>query len=301
MIREQCYGSRGKSRFARDLGIGPSTYDRYERDRVPAADLLVRAARITGCRIEWLLTGAGPTAEPPAADPPSIAAVVGRVRALLHRRPQLIGPLENFLDVLAESADRVDSPAAEIHHVEEPADGLVPIIGSTAAGIARFWEELETATIGPQADARLEQILADYEHQSVTSSGALRAADSKKPQSVSLVQHSRPGAGGFLEFLSGTRIRDQHPQAVAWRIDGDSMSPRYEDGDFVITSAAEPAVPGHPCVARQRGQIGVNCKLFQRHGDEIFLVPVNEKYPPQRFPAEQLQWAHRVLYSVRLV
>ena len=61
-----------------------------------------------------------------------------------------------------------------------------------------------------------------------------------------------------------------------------------------------PAVDGHPCVARQQGQIGVNCKLFQQQGDEIALVPVNEQFAIQRFPTNQLLWARRVLYSVRL-
>ncbi|MEZ6050586.1 MAG: S24 family peptidase [Planctomycetaceae bacterium] len=143
-------------------------------------------------------------------------------------------------------------------------------------------------------------MIEDVRQKSVARAASLKTVGSTSTSQIALVQLSRPNDDGFLEFLSGTDIREQHPQAVAWRIDGDSMSPRYEDGDIVITSADEPATPGHPCVARQQGQIGVNCKLFQRRGSEVVLVPVNERYQMQVFPADQLQWAHRVLYAVRL-
>ncbi|MGD9854675.1 MAG: LexA family transcriptional regulator [Planctomycetaceae bacterium] len=297
LVRERRYGSRGKSSFARDLGIGPSTYDRYERDRPPPAGLLARIAKLTGTRLEWLVTGEGPQEEVPAEETSQAAAVLRRLRILLHRRPQLTGSIESFLDALSGS---VEPPQPVIRPPSPVSGDMIPVVGSTAAGMARFWEELETVCVGPAADARLEQVLGEYEQESATATGALRAAGAAQSQPVSLVQLSRPGAGGFLEFLTGTIVRDRYPQAVAWRIDGDSMSPRYEDGDFVITSAAEPAVAGHPCVARQRGQIGVNCKLFQRQANEIILVPVNERYAAQRFPADQLKWAQRVLYSVRL-
>ncbi len=297
LIRRRRYGGRGKSHFAKDLGIRPSTYDRYERDRVPPAGILIRAAKVTNSRLEWLMTGEGPQEEAPAEDAPNVAGTVDRLRTLLRQHPQLADSVESFLDLLSRSAA---PPAAAIRQATPSADDLIPVVGSTAAGMARFWEELETSSVGPEADARLEQVLDKYEQQSVATAGAMRAAGAARSQQVSLVQLSSLGEAGFLEFLSGTSLRGQNPQAVAWRIDGDSMSPRYEDGDFVITSAAQPAVSGHPCVARQRGQIGVNCKLFQRGANEITLVPVNERFPVQRFPAQQLQWAQRVLYSVRL-
>lgn len=295
-IRELHYGNRGKSQFARDLGIGPSTYDRYERDRVPPADILLRAAKVTGTRIEWLLTGEGPREASPSIETPRIAGIVQQVRRLLSRQPDAAGHLENLLDLLSKS----DSSTQQLATKVDGTDNLIPLVGSTAAGLAHFWAELETACEGPEADARLETLMKSVEQKSVARATSLNSSGTSTNSQISLVQLSRPNEDGILEFLSGTDIREQHPQAVAWRIDGDSMSPRYEDGDIVITSANEPATPGYPCVARQHGQIGVNCKLFQRRGSEIVLVPVNERYGVQAFPAEQLQWAHRVLYAVRL-
>jgi phage repressor protein C with HTH and peptisase S24 domain len=119
-------------------------------------------------------------------------------------------------------------------------------------------------------------------------------------ETASLVQLSRPDELGFIEFLDCPSIKAKHPRAIAWRIDGDSMSPRYEDDDFVIVSPDEPAAEGYPCVAHQTGQIGVNCKIYSRAGDDVILIPINESAPPHRVKAGEIAWAHRVLYSVRL-
>jgi SOS-response transcriptional repressor LexA len=117
---------------------------------------------------------------------------------------------------------------------------------------------------------------------------------------ASLVQFSRPDDRGIVEFLSCPTIVLQHAGLIAWRIDGESMAPRYGDGDFVLVNPIDPAAEGHPCVAHQRGQLGVNCKIFQCDGSDVVLIPVNEQYPLQRFPAAELVWAHRVQFSVRL-
>jgi transcriptional regulator with XRE-family HTH domain len=95
-VRARHFGPRGKSRFARELGIGSSTYDRYERDRMPPADLLLKAAEITGVRLEWLITGEGPRdGLPPVSG--RIAALLERLRDLLRRRQDFVDPVENFL------------------------------------------------------------------------------------------------------------------------------------------------------------------------------------------------------------
>lgn len=268
-VRVRVYGDRGRSKLCRDLGIQPSTYALYEVDRVPPVELLVKVATLTGVRLEWLLTGKGnesiqePVPEPAATDRPSRTS---------HKRPK------------PRVAD------------------WIPVVGSTAAGPARYWEELPATHGGPEADARLETILAEYADQ--ISQDRQRLGDlSPAPddgQTVSLVQFSTPDESGFLEFLNAPSVKRRYPRAVAWRIDGESMSPRYLDGDLVFTSADHPAAVGHPCVARQAGQIGVNCKLYQVESRDVLLIPINERSAIQRVPASQIQWAYRVLCSVRL-
>lgn len=258
-VRVLHFGDRGRSKLCRLLGIQPSTYSLYEVNRVPPAELLVRVSQITGVSVEWLLSGQG-----------------GKTPLAAHDAP---------------------SPRQKPTATSRPA-GWIPVVGSTAAGKARFWEELPATHGGPEADARLEQVLEEYVTRTELDMGATSAGAG--PSAISLVQLSTPDERGFLEFLNAPEVRRKHPTAVAWRIDGDSMTPRYRDGDLVVTSDKHPAIAGHPCVARQKGQIGVNCKIYQESGNDVLLIPINEARPVQQFPRRQLLWAWRVLFSVRL-
>ena len=274
--RIRLYGDRGRSELCRLLGIRPSTYALYEIRRVPPVELLLRVAELTGVPLEWLVTGAG---QPYAAE--SLPAT---------------SDLSNAVSQYKQS-DPEGNPASPPLRSD-----WIPLIGSTAAGPARYWQELSLTHGGPEADARLESTLATHAAQAGETSrisGDL-SSTTDIDRTVSLVQFSTPDDRGFVEFLSAPGVKTKHPRAVAWRIDGDSMSPRYLDGDLVISSQDHPAVPGHPCVARQLGQIGVNCKIYQEEGRDILLIPINERSPTQRFSASQLLWAHRVLCSVRI-
>ncbi|MEI7767426.1 MAG: helix-turn-helix transcriptional regulator [Phycisphaerae bacterium] len=56
-LRIQVCGSRGQSHFATLLGLSPSTYNYYEKGRLPRVDVLDRASRITGVPLLWLIRG----------------------------------------------------------------------------------------------------------------------------------------------------------------------------------------------------------------------------------------------------
>lgn len=97
-VRLEVAGPRGKARFAKQLGISPSTYDYYESTRVPPVDVLLRMAEVAGVDISWLLTGGGGTPNGPSAGNP----VVQRAAALLADSPDAAVPLAAFIDLLAE-------------------------------------------------------------------------------------------------------------------------------------------------------------------------------------------------------
>lgn len=311
ILRIDAFGPRGKSRFATVLGIRASTYQEYESNRVPPVDLLVRAAEITGCDLVWLLTGiraehAHANQAAKLDDP-----VVERVRELLHRRPETAQSLSAFLLLIDPNGPSQQTESARVSTLETVPAGrndMIPVVGSTAAGTARYWRELTDQRAGrenseDEADARLRKLLAECQEQSRSMAGHLSGggSDPGSKSTVALVQLSQPNESGIIEFLSCPGLADRATRLVAWRIDGDSMAPRYRDGDFVLVSPDETAIDGAPCVAHQRGQIGVNCKIFKQDGLDIVLIPVNESLPPQRFPASELEWAHRVRYCVRLL
>ena len=56
-VRIQVCGSRGQSHFAALLQLSPSTYNYYEKGRIPPVDVLDRAARITNVPLLWLIRG----------------------------------------------------------------------------------------------------------------------------------------------------------------------------------------------------------------------------------------------------
>ncbi|MCL2639556.1 MAG: helix-turn-helix domain-containing protein [Phycisphaerales bacterium] len=56
-VRVQVCGSRGQSHFANLLQLSPSTYNYYEKGRVPPVDVLDRAAKVTGAPLLWLIRG----------------------------------------------------------------------------------------------------------------------------------------------------------------------------------------------------------------------------------------------------
>jgi hypothetical protein len=240
-------------------------------------------------------------ADSPADAHPEAEQIILKLRRLITVKPELQQSVVGFLDLLEDVASEFPDVKKPLPADSWSTGDLVPVIGSTAAGPARFWEELDQSSGGPEADRRLEELLSQNSEHAVRRSNLVMVTpDSDQSRDVALIQLSQPDVLGFVEFLSCPAVKLKYPKAVSWRIDGVSMSPRHEDGDFVITSPDHPAIEGHPCVARQQGQIGVNCKIYRRDGDDVVLIPVNESLSPQRCNVKELLWAHRVLYSVRL-
>lgn len=296
-LRLEMFGPRGRSRFARELGIGVSTYSNYENHRLPPATLLLRAAEVTGASLQWLVSGK----ECPSDD---ALAAGDQCRELLIAVERVISQQPDLLPQLAEYVRRLDAasnPLSTSSAKDRQSAGLIPLVGSTAAGPARFWSEVSGAAEGQQVDSRLEALLEELDSTAEIRPGNLSSAPARSaPQRVSLIQFANPDEEGLLEFVDAPAVWMRHPRAVAWRIDGDSMSPRFADGDLVLTSPEHPAIENQPCVARQAGQIGVNCKLYRREGDDVLLIPINERHRVQRVEGDSLIWAWRVLCSVRL-
>jgi len=56
-VRIQVCGIRGQSHFAALLQLSPSTYNYYEKGRVPPVSVLDRASRLTEAPLLWLIRG----------------------------------------------------------------------------------------------------------------------------------------------------------------------------------------------------------------------------------------------------
>lgn len=323
-LRQECTGPRGKSAFAKQLGLSASTYDYYEADRVPPADVLVKVSDLTGVNLRWLLTGKGPrTSSATQSQHPTIR----RAAELLAANADAAPALAAFLDILEAAATFPAKGAAPAATPAERAVGSaavrltwpgplgsqppvplasetagaratwIPVLGRTAAGVPQFWADKdEAATV-----TTLQEIVSRHAANSVQTAPATveSIASAQDAESVQRITLRETGPDNVCEFLAADKLKARHHDAFALRIDGDSMAPEFRHGDLVLLSPSVGAEEGKPAVVQLENQIGVTCKLYRRVGGRVHLVPVNGQYPVQTFPQEQVVWALGVLARVR--
>jgi len=87
--------------------------------------------------------------------------------------------------------------------------------------------------------------------------------------------------------------------AFAIRVCGDSMEPRYHEDDILVISPSAPVRSGDDCFVRTDSTQGSTFKrVFFDPEDQIRLQPLNERYPPQVFPREQVSALYRAVTRI---
>jgi len=96
------------------------------------------------------------------------------------------------------------------------------------------------------------------------------------------------------------RCPDLHdPQAFAARVVGDSMEPKYHEGDIVVFSPARPANDGEDCFVRFENDSATTFKRFYLDGsDRIRLQPLNNRYAAERYRREQITGLWPAVYRI---
>jgi transcriptional regulator with XRE-family HTH domain len=307
-LRTRFAGERGKSKFARALGISPSTYSYYEDNRVPPIETLLAICQTTNADLYWLLTG-----QPASSQ--AILPVCGPNKALLQRTAALLGEhlelaesVAAFVDLLCEKKGIQNELATPVSPDESQKTGWIPVLGRTAAGIVYCWDET-TLPISSEAVTKLDELVRQHTGREIigTADGPvaldfelaeLSAAVSNLR--VSLIRVSGGSQGQVVEFIDCDKISTVFPDSFALHVDGDSMSPKINDGDIVIASPSVPASDGQLAIAHIADQIGVTCKLIRNTPDGVHLIPINEKYDTKVVPRKNLLWALSVLCHVNL-
>ena len=310
-LREEAFGKRGRAAFARALGVSPSTYHYYEKGRPPPVELLARAAEVTGASAEWVLSGRGE----PFPDRPGAAGDIGLSQ-------QARDALARFAEGASAAPHAAAARAAlgrllaEIQHALPAGDSAwrpgpctvkptyVPIIGRTAAGLVARWEHFFAGKEDPDVLERqlravegkpARQRRADME----PADPAGEAMQPRETRAV-LVQLSEPTPDGCLEFVDLAALGTVEPGTFGLRVDGDSMAPRILDNDIVLARRSAAPEAGRTAVVKLKGHVGVTVKLWRPESNRVHLVPVNEAYDPTVCRREDVLWACRVLWVVRL-
>jgi transcriptional regulator with XRE-family HTH domain len=309
LLREQHTGSRGRTKFARTLGISASTYNYYENNRVPPIEILLKICQVTGADLNWLLTGEKPqkmviAGQKESASGPN-SSLLRKIDVLLSENPDLTEPISAFVDLLCEKK----AIEKQLHPEILPAKpGWIPVLGRTAAGIVHFWDK-EVLPPTKQAVTELDELVKKHIGKKIIASAdgtvsidlqAQPLVDGLKSRQANLIQVGGQQANEIVEFVQCEEIFELFPDSFALHIDGDSMSPRINDGDIVILSPSVPAAQGQIGIARLANQIGVTCKLIRSAETEVHLIPINERCETKVVAKKDLLWALAVLCHISI-
>jgi transcriptional regulator with XRE-family HTH domain len=305
LLRKQYAGERGKSKFARALGISASTYSYYEDNRVPPIEILLKMCEVTGADLQWLLTGQSTGKHFAFGEN---LGLLRKLNDLFVSNPEMTDAVRAFIELLCEKKGIESRFYSDTARAKPERPGWIPVLGRTAAGIVHFWDQ----TLLPepkQAITELDELVTKHLGKTIIGSAngtvsidfqARPLVEGLKEKQVNLIKLSGLEQEQIVEFVQCEEIHRLFPDSFALQIDGDSMSPRINDGDIVILSPSVPAAQGQIAIARVINQIGVTCKLIRTTENEVHLIPINERYEPKVVSRKDLLWALAVLCHIRV-
>lgn len=83
------------------------------------------------------------------------------------------------------------------------------------------------------------------------------------------------------------------PHAFAVSLEGDSMEPKFSDGDILIVQPSEQPYSGCYVVAKFIND-GIIFRRMEMSGDEIVLQPLNDRWPVSKHAKDEFAWIYPV-------
>jgi repressor LexA len=109
--------------------------------------------------------------------------------------------------------------------------------------------------------------------------------------------------GSADQYISCPEVSDK--DAFAARVHGDSMVPKYREGDIVIFSPAAATRSGDDCFVRFEDGHTTFKRVFFENDESgrpvLRLQPRNEKYRAQTIPSERVSGLYRAMYKYQRV
>ncbi|MEN6386478.1 MAG: S24 family peptidase [Phycisphaerales bacterium] len=302
-VRINFAGNRGRNKFAKLLGLSPSTYSYYEKDRIPPVSVLIKISEIAKVDLNWLLTGKnGQSLTPIKAD---TYKLLDQAQNIIDKQPQSVNAIMAFLNLLEEKSN-FESKVQKSKD-KSSSDGWIPILGRTAAGVPALWNQA-IGTDSKIIETQLEQLVKKHLNTSIVSSvSADINVDSQMRSVIQALNNSQANLiqtvgsdDQVVQFVECPEISRLYPDSFALQVDGDSMSPRIDDGDVVIVSPSVCALDGMPAIIRISQAIGVTCKLIRNDVKAIHLIPINEKYETKIANKADILWSLAVICHIKL-
>ena len=134
---------------------------------------------------------------------------------------------------------------------------------------------------------------------------AALAEDEAPPATIPLLGLAQAGADGFFddaglptgEGWDETELPRLSDGLFSLRINGDSMTPLYREGDRVIVDQTATDVrKGDRVVVRTAGGETVAKELLALTARTVTLGSINPAYPPRILPRREVVWMARILW-----
>lgn len=302
-LRIRHFGVRGKSTFAKKLGLSASTYNYYEDDRLAPISVLLKISEITGADLYWILKGENAPEQCSHTPSAKESAAVSKIARFAQDNPQAIDAVLSFIDLLEQTEAIKNNQNKNARHDED----WIPVLGRTAAGIIGLWKDTTLPEPG-KAVSEISSLVEKYIGKTIEKNGN-QTIDVNIPDNyffrnmdhtkIKLIQVNQPDISEVSEFLECKQLKEVFPDCFALRIDGDSMQPRINDSELIVLSPSMPARQGQIAVAKIHGQIGVTCKIIRSSQGEVHLIPINEKYETKIVPEKEVLWALAVLCHIK--
>ena len=288
-------GPRGKSKFAKEIGVSPSTYDYYEKGRLPPLDMLIRIAEYANADLGWLMTGREGKEAVRASHP-----AVARIAKLLADRPDFAAPLAAFVDLLSQTAAAFPAPAAvdsgaEPVALESAGDQKSPSVAPTAADVGLSGQPLPNRPAAPPRQAGIGHPPADIPAPPALSQGPAIRRPVHAGQIIRDVA-GRVAAPGLSERQGWIPILGRSAAGIPhfWRETGGSDGGATALADLVSRMRPRKARRVHQ--ARAVGELAAD-------GSTAQLVLLDAPEPPgtaEFVIAEHIARRYDVVFAVRI-
>jgi repressor LexA len=202
---------------------------------------------------------------------------------------ELLRKLERILDF---------QPGALLHmaHMERMPADIREQFESSQAQNQRLRQLRKDMIEGKSDSARLDELLAE------SGQGRGTLSPGRLVPVINKVSAGYPTDFDDLDYPVGVaedyvRCPDLHDaNAFAVRVVGDSMEPKYREGDVVIFSPAAEVGNGNDCFVRFESPHETTFKrVFFEGDDDVRLQPRNEKYPPLIVPGKRINGIYRAV------
>ena len=220
-------------------------------------------------------------------------------QAHLHRTPRDVrAMLEKLMSRRGEGRGEGQRDKGTKGQSGDSSAPFVPL--SLSPSVPFLPTNLDDAYVSGVLQEMVEQSAGNVEAMSSNAVPVINRVSAGYPKDFTDLSYPR---GVADDYVSCPDLNDRH--AFAARVHGDSMIPKYRQGDIVIFSPALVPREGDDCFVRfADGQTTFKRVFFEsgENGSPVLrLQPRNEKYRPQIVPSENITGLYRAVYRYQRV